>query len=306
MKPRIVFFGTPQLGVQVLEKLITKDFKPIVVITREDKPAGRGQKPTPPPVKILAQKYKIPILQPKKLKDNDKILTNLQSLKADLFLVAAYGRIIPKEILEIPKYGTLNVHPSLLPKYRGASPIQAAILDGERETGVTIILLDEELDHGPIIAQEKLSIENTDTSESLTKKLGELGARLLIKSIPDWIEGKIKPREQDHQKATFTKILTKEEGFIDLSNPPSAEKFNRMVRAFYPWPGVWGRWQMADGRWQMVKFLPNDPTTHLPNTPFLIQPEGKRPMTIKEFLNGYPEAKELISKIFYSAGVVKV
>jgi len=280
--PRIVFFGTPQLGVQVLEKLILTGFKPVAVVTREDKPAGRGQKSTPPPVKIIAEKYKICVLQPKKLKDNQEIISNLKNFSPDLFIVAAYGRIIPREILDIPKYGTLNVHPSLLPKYRGASPIQSAILNGDEETGVTIILLDEELDHGPIIAQEKVPITKTETTQSLTEKLGKLGAKLLADIIFDWIEGKIKPRNQNHKKATFTKILTKEDGYIDLSNPPSPKKFNLMVRAFYPWPGTWTKWQN-----KIIKFLPEN----------LIQPEGKKPMTIKEFLNGYPEAREFLERL---------
>jgi methionyl-tRNA formyltransferase len=282
MKPQIVFFGTPRLGVQVLEKLIAKGFKPIAVVTREDKPAGRGQKPTPPPVKITAQKYNISILQPKKLKDNQEFISNLKALTSNLYIVAAYGRIIPKEILEIPKYKTLNAHPSLLPKYRGASPIQSALLAGEKETGVTIILLDEEMDHGPIIAQQKISLKENETAEDLKKKLGDLGAELLIKTIPAWIEGKIKLREQNHKKATFTKILTKEDGYVDLSNPPSPEKFNLMVRAFCPWPGTWTKWQN-----KIIKFLPGN----------LIQPESKKPMTVKEFLNGHPQAKEFFSKL---------
>jgi len=279
MRPRIVFFGTPQLGVQVLEKLIAKGFKPIVVVTREDKPVGRGQKTTPPPVKTVAQKHKIPIFQPKKLKENQEIARELKSFLPNLFIVAAYGRIIPREILEIPKYGTLNVHPSLLPKYRGASPIQSAILAEEKETGVTIILLDEEMDHGPIIAQEKIDLNVTETAEDLKKKLGDSGAELLIRTIPAWIEGKIKPKEQNHKKATFTKVFTKEDGYIDLSNPPSPEKFNLMVRAFYPWPGTWTKWQN-----KIIKFMPGN----------LIQPEGKKPITVKEFLNGYPEARHVI------------
>jgi methionyl-tRNA formyltransferase len=296
MIPKIVFFGTPTFGVMILERLITKGFIPIAVVTREDKPAGRGQKPTPPPVKITACKYKIPVLQPKKLRENQEIFSHLKSLSPDLFMVAAYGRIIPKEILKIPKYGISNVHPSLLPKYRGASPIQSAILAGEKETGITIILLDEELDHGPILAQEKLPISDTDTTESLTQKLGWLGAELLIKVVPDWIDGKIKPRQQNHQKATFTKMLKKEDGYIDLSNPPSAQNFNRMVRAFYPWPGVYTNLkrrqslsasQHKNQKSKIIKFLPGN----------LIQPEGKKPLTIEQFKNGYPELAKKLSFI---------
>jgi len=282
LKPRIIFFGTPGLGVQVLEKLIFAGFKPIAVVTRVDKPVGRGQKPTPPPVKIIAEKYKITVLQPNKLKDNQEIISNLKTFSPELFIVTAYGRIIPKEILDMPKFGVLNIHPSLLPKYRGASPIQSAILAGEKETGVTIILLDEEMDHGPIIAQKKIRLSGTENAEDLRKKLGDVGAKLLIKTIPAWIEGKIKPKEQNHQEATFTKMLTKNDGYIDLDNPPDPEKFSLMVRAFYPWPGTWTKWQN-----KIIKFLPQG----------LIQPEGKQPMTVKEFLNGYPDIKDRIEKI---------
>lgn len=285
--PRIIFFGTPKIGEIVLKELIANRLSPIACITREDKPAGRGQKPTPPPVKILAQKHKIPVLQPPKLKDNQGFFEKLRSLKPDLGIIAAYGRIIPKEVLDIPKHGIINLHPSLLPKYRGASPIQSAILIGEKETGVTIILLDEELDHGPILAQEKLLIANDDTSLSLTEKLGKLGAKLLIDVAPKWISGKIKPRRQDHKKATFTKIFKKEDGYIDSKNPPDPEKFQRMIRAFYRWPGVYTKLRMENGEWKIVKFLPGN----------LIQPEGKKPMDAKTFLNGYPEARELILKL---------
>lgn len=280
---RVVFFGTPKIGATVLEKLVKNDLTPVAVVTREDKPAGRGRKTNPSPVKLIAQKYKIPILQPKKLKENQEFFEELKNLKPDLGVVAAYGRIIPREVLDIPKHGILNVHPSLLPKYRGASPIQSAILAGEAETGVTIILLDEDLDHGPKIAQERLLIDDKDTYESLADKLAGLGAKLLLKTITGYISGKIKPKKQDHSKATATTMFKKEDGYIDPENLPNSEKFQLMVRAFYPWPGVWTKF---DGK--IVKFLPGN----------LIQPEGKPAMAILEFRNGYPEIFREISRLF--------
>lgn len=285
--PRILFFGTPKIGEIILTSLIANNLSPIAVVTREDKPAGRGQKETPPPVKILALKSKIPVLQPSKLKENQEFFEKLRALKPDLGIVVAYGRIIPKEVLDIPKHGILNVHPSLLPKYRGASPIQSVILAGEKKTGVTIILLDEKLDHGSILAQKTLKIADNDTSLSLTKKLGELGAKILIEVISKWISGKIKLKEQDHKKATFTKMFKKEDGYIDPKNPPDHQRFQLMVRAFYPWPSAWTRLQISNRKSLIVKFLPGN----------LIQLEGKRPLTIKEFLNGYPDAKEVIFKL---------
>lgn len=268
------------------------DLSPIATVTREDKPAGRGQRVSLPPVKIVGQKHKILVLQPPKLKENQDFFGKLRSLKPDLGIVAAYGRIIPKEVLEIFPKGILNVHPSLLPRYRGASPIQSAILEGEKETGVTIILLDEELDHGPILAQEKLKIDKDDTQETLTQKLGQMGAKMLIKVIPDWIGGKIKSQEQVHKKATFTKILTKEDGYIDPKKSPTPEKFQLMVRAFYPWPSVWTRLRQGSGEAsKIIKFLPGN----------LIQLEGKKPMDVRNFLNNYPESAKLVEQL----GLVK-
>lgn len=284
--PRIVFFGTPKLGATVLEELIANSQSPIAVVTREDKPAGRGQRVSLPPVKIVAQKHKIPVFQPPKLKENQDFFGKLRSLKPNLGVVAAYGRIIPKEVLEIFPKGILNVHPSLLPRYRGASPIQSAILEGEKETGVTIILLDEELDHGPILAQEILKIDKDDTQETLIQKLGQMGAKILVKVIPSWLSGKIKPKEQDHKKAILTKMLTKEDGYIDLEKTPNPEKFQLMIRAFYPWPGVWTQ---VNGK--VIKFLPGN----------LIQPEGKKSIDVRNFLNNYPEGAKLVEKL----GLVK-
>ena len=203
-KLKIVFMGTPEFGAIILEKLVKTPYKPILVITAPDKPKGRKQILTPPPVKQTAQKYDIPVEQPEKI-GNWKL--KIENLSPDLGIVAAYGQILPKTILDIPKYGFLNVHPSLLPRWRGPSPIQYTILNGDKETGVTIILMNEKMDHGPILAQRELefSIFNFQFP-NLCDKLAELGAKLLIETIPKWINGEITPKPQDESKATYTKF----------------------------------------------------------------------------------------------------
>ncbi|MDO8676584.1 MAG: methionyl-tRNA formyltransferase [Candidatus Azambacteria bacterium] len=206
---KFVFFGTPEFAAIILEKLIKSGLEPQV--------AFRDPKES---ISVLIEK--------------------LEYLKPDLAIIAAYGKILPKEILEIPRQGFINVHPSLLPKYRGASPIQNVILNGDSETGVTIMKIDEKMDHGPLLANSLLQVTDNDTYESLSKKLAELGADLLIKTIPDYISEKIKPVAQDHEKATYTKIIKKEDGKIDWSK--NADEIERMTRAYYPWPGAWTTW----------------------------------------------------------------
>jgi methionyl-tRNA formyltransferase len=217
------------------------------------------------------------------LDERDSDFEKVKDAQSEIAVLAAFGKILPKEILNHFKFGVLNIHPSLLPKYRGSSPVQNAILNGDKETGVTIIKLDEEMDHGPILAQEKIVIDENDTAQSLYEKLFPLGAKLIIESLPDYTFGKKNLIEQNHDDATYTKILTRDEGYIDLSQLEIKNfklKINRMVRAYFPWPGVWTKWQMANGKWQMVKFLPEK----------RIQVEGGKPMSYKDFINGYPNA----------------
>ncbi|MBU4481319.1 methionyl-tRNA formyltransferase [Patescibacteria group bacterium] len=250
-KLKIVFLGTSEFGAIVLEGLIKGNYKPILVVTASDKPVGRKQLLTPSPVKVIAQKYDIPVLQPDRIV-NCKLKT--VGLKPDLAIVSAYGQIIPKDMLDIPKSGFINVHPSLLPKYRGPSPIQAAILNGDQETGVTIILVDEKMDHGPIIKSSKLKVQSSKfTYRELHNKLAELGAKLLLETIPKWTKGEIKPTPQDESKATYTKILKKEDGKIDWEK--SAKELERQVRAFSPWPGSYAFWQMPKGPLTRIKIL---------------------------------------------------
>ena len=320
---KYIFFGTPQFAVIILKALNEAGYKPALVITTPDKPKGRGHTIAPPPVKIYAEKHTITVIQPATLKDQ-KIINTIAAFEPDLFIVAAYGKIIPKTILDIPKKGGLNIHPSLLPKYRGPSPIQAAILNGDKTTGVTIMLMDEEMDHGPMLAQATSNIQCQTqsarfakasarrviecwTAEKLSKKLAELGAQLLIETIPKWLADEITPRQQDHSKATYTKIIAKEDGHIDWHK--SAEEIERMVRAYTPWPSAWTLLN-KDGKELHVKILKAQ-TTHAPpvslppstiikqNSDLIvacgegfllieeIQVEGGKPISGEEFLRGY-------------------
>lgn len=235
---KIVFIGTPTFSAIILEELSQSEYKPILVITAPDRPVGRGRIITPPPVKVLAERYNIPVKQPESI-DNCKL--EIKNCKPELIVVAAYGQILPKEILEIPKYGCLNVHPSLLPKYRGPSPIQNAILNDDKETGVTIFLMDEKMDHGPILTQRKLRIEKNDSSLTLRDKLAKLGANLLIETISKWQKGLLKPIPQDETKATYTKILTRQDGRIIWKK--TAQELEREIRAFSGWPGSFTFWE---------------------------------------------------------------
>lgn len=240
-KLNIVFMGTPEFAVPILKALTESEFKPKAVITAPDKPAGRGNEVTPSPIKISAQQNEIPVFQPD---GKEALLKQTTELKPDLIIVTAYGKILPKEIIELPKYGVINVHPSLLPKYRGPSPIQFAILEGDEETGVTIMLVDEKMDEGPILSQQMVKIEKDETSATLEKKLSDISARLLIRTLNHWVvlkempqaaQNLIQPQKQDNLKATYTKILTKQDGKIIWTK--TAKEIERQIRAFQPWPG---------------------------------------------------------------------
>jgi methionyl-tRNA formyltransferase len=270
---KIVFLGTPRFAQIVLEKLAVSKYKPQLVITGRDRKKGRGQALEATPVKIEAQKHHIPISY--ELSDVDG--------NFDLAILVAYGHIVPNDILENPKFHFLNVHPSLLPKYRGPSPIQNAILKGENETGVTIIKLDEKLDHGPIISQKSIAIENTDTHATLIEKLGRLGVNLLMEYLPKYVDGSITPAPQVHEFATTTQKITKKDGYISIENLPNKEELDRKIRAFYPWPTVW--FEIGGKRFRL---LPENK----------IQPEGKLALSIQEFKNGYPNvAEKLVERI---------
>lgn len=223
---KFAFFGTDEFAVTVLTQLKKLELKPELIVTMPDKPKGRKLLLTPSPVKVWAEKNKI---------DSRSDPEQLKAGSYQLFIVASYGQIIKKEILDLPKFGTLNVHPSLLPKYRGPSPIQTAILDGDEETGVSIMLLDEEMDHGSILAGVRCQVLG-DSFPELRDKLAKLGGEMLAEVMPKWVEGKIEAKPQDHGLATFTKKIKKSDGEIKLTDN-STQNYRKFL-AYQPWPGI--------------------------------------------------------------------
>lgn len=230
--------GTPAFSVPSLQRLVGgTDFDVVAVVTQPDRPAGRGRAPTVSPVKQIALENDITVLQPRRLRKNAEMVQILRDLAPDVIAVAAYGLILPASVLEIPPHGCVNVHASLLPKYRGAAPVAAAILNGDGLTGVTIMLMDEEMDHGPMLAQRSTPIRPDDTRQSLTERLAEMGASLLVETLPRWVAGEVEPQPQDHAAATYAHILKKEDGEIDWAQP--ASRIAHMTRAYDPWPGAY-------------------------------------------------------------------
>lgn len=234
-KPRTVFMGTPDFAVPCLQALVDAGYPIVGVYTQPDRPVGRKQVITPPPVKQLAESLGLPVFQPTKLRDGT-VVAQLKELGTELIVVVAYGRILPKDILELPKYAAINVHASLLPKYRGAAPIQWAIANEETETGVTIMIMGEGLDTGPMLAKGALPIHADDTSATLFPQLSALGASLLVETLADWTAGKITPEIQDDSQATLAPIIEREHGLVDWQM--SAARIWARGRGFTPWPGI--------------------------------------------------------------------
>lgn len=280
---KIVFFGSSKYST-IVEEALFKKFGLSLVITLPDRELGWKKILTANPVKTFGVKSKVEVLAVEKLSVD--VVERIKKLKPDFLVVADFGLILPKELLEIPKYAALNVHHSLLPKYRGPSPAPTAILNGDKVSGVTIIKMTEKVDAGPILSQKESELLPDETTDSLLTKLNSLGAEIIIPVIENY--SSIKPFKQDDSKASFTKRMNKQDGFIDLKNPPSPEVIDRMIRAYYPWPGVWMKWKMEDGRWKILKFLPGPK----------LQAEGGKPMSIKDFLNGYPETRPILEKLF--------
>ncbi|MCD8157773.1 MAG: methionyl-tRNA formyltransferase [Clostridiales bacterium] len=229
---KTVFFGTPDFAVPSLEALI-ENYNVAAVVSQPDKPKGRGKKVTPTPVKIAAEKHGIPVFQPLSARDS-KFLEELETYGADIFVVAAYGQILPKKLLDMPKFGSVNVHGSLLPKYRGAAPIQQAVIDGEKTTGVTIMYMAEKLDSGDMLLKAEIPIESDDTYGSLSDKLADLGANTLIKALKQIEEGSANPVKQDDSLSTYAHKVTKEGGLIDFSQ--GSEKIVNLIRGYNPSP----------------------------------------------------------------------
>jgi len=241
---KIIFLGNPDFALPALEALVKEKYQIVGVVTAPDKPTGRKQILTPPPVKVLAQKHGLAIYQPK---DKTELLEIIKKLQPDLAVVTAFGMIFPKEVLNIPKYGFINVHPSLLPRWRGPTPIQTAILNGDEETGVSLFLIDEEMDHGPILAKRELEFPISNFQfPILSQKLAELGADLLIETLPKYINGEIKPQAQDESQATYTKKFSTQDAYIEPKDLEIAQEkggdkaieIERKIRALNPEPGT--------------------------------------------------------------------
>jgi methionyl-tRNA formyltransferase len=300
MQPSILFMGSPDFALPTLSAL--KDHYPVVgVVTQPDRPAGRGRVLSPPPVKTLAASLGLPVIQPRRLKEA-QAMQQLNQWKPDLIVVAAFGQILKSEVLDLPRYGCINVHASLLPRWRGAAPIQAAILHGDEQSGVTIMRMDPGLDTGPILSQRSTAITPQDTAESLGNRLAQLGAELLIETLPAYIDGKISPKPQDDSLATYASMLEKEAGHLDFNQP--AELLARKVRAFNPWPGAFTMWQgtylkihQAHAKSAQTSNLEPGKTVISEGLPAIttadglivldeVQPAGKKAMPGKIFLNG--------------------
>lgn len=300
---RLVYMGTPRFAVPPLRALVEAGHELAGVVTRIDKPAGRGRALAEPAVKVAARELNLTVFQPKRVRDPEFIRL-LRELNPEAIVVAAYGQILPKEILTLPAYGCINIHASLLPLYRGAAPINWAIIRGDRETGNTIMRMDEGMDTGAILIQERIPIEAQDTTGMLTEKLSLLGARLISEALPLIQAGKLAPRQQDDAKAIPAPLLKKEDGLIDW-NLAAVDIHNR-VRGFSPWPGAH---TFLDGK--SVKIIASEVVSGnaepgtiiaMDKNAFAIgtgsgllsilsiQPEGKKPMSAGDFLRGHKDA----------------
>jgi methionyl-tRNA formyltransferase len=300
---RIVFMGTPDFAVPSLEALLKSKDDIVGVVTQPDRPKGRGQVLTPSPIKQVALREHIPVLQPTKMKDPE-FLAALASWKPDLIAVAAFGRILPPVILSLPPKGCINVHGSLLPKYRGAGPIQWAIINGERETGITTMLMDEGMDTGAVLMKEKIAITPDDTAGSLSPRLAELGGRLLVETLTRLKAGTLTPQVQDHDQATMAPLLKKEDGVIDWTL--SATAIANRIRGLTPWPGAYTF--LGADRWMLYRAVAlSEPSAEPPGRITAVtkdaihvatgegvlavkelQPANSRRMTVAQYLAGHP------------------
>lgn len=306
---KFAFFGTDEFSVKVLDTLKEEGLIPSLIVTVPDQPKGRKMLLTPPLAKVWAEENGVGVIQPVSLKNLDeksrsdlrltKGTTSRTHLGFDFFLVASYGKIIPQEILDIPTHGTLNIHPSLLPKYRGASPLETSILNGDEKTGVTIMLVDAQMDHGPIIATEKIELNDKSQHqepgqgiplynfEQLRDELAQRGAKLIAKILPDYLAGKITPKEQDHDQATVTKKFTKEDGYLDPQSPALARY--RKILALNPWPGTYLDYPGPKGKIRLII-----KQAHLNEDKLVydrVTPEGRKEMDWNSFLNGLHATK---------------
>jgi len=308
-KIRIVFMGTPEFASHILEALIKEKYNIVTVLTKPDKAVGRKQEETQSAVKKIAEQYTLPLLQPERF--DEQTIESIKALQPDLIIVVAYGKILPKTVLSIPGFGCINVHASLLPKWRGASPIQNALLAGETETGSTVMLMDEGMDTGNILTQRKITIDPNDTRESLSIRLTEMSKELLLETLPKFIQRTITATPQKNDEATLCQLIEREDGHIMWTD--SAESIFNRYRALYPWPGIFS-FLKKDGallrlKLHQITYQKQSPQIHYPvgqifetgekigvqtseGVIFLeeVQLEGKNRLPIKEFLLGNKDA----------------
>jgi methionyl-tRNA formyltransferase len=302
---RLIFMGTPEFAVPSLARLIEGGHSVVAVFTQPDKPSGRGNKMQPPPVKLFAMDRGIPVYQPARIKNNEEVRAIFEEAAADVCIVAAYGKILPQWLLDIPRLGCINVHASILPKYRGAAPINWAIANGERETGITIMQMNAGMDTGPVLAIRRVDIGSGETAPELSVRLARTGAELLSETLPRVEWGEIQPVAQDDSRATYAPMLKREDGLIDWSM--TAREIANRVRAFQPWPGTYTLfrgnrlifWRASEApatlfeRTESATIIGIDKTgitvacagetaLHIEE----VQVEGKRRMPARDFANG--------------------
>lgn len=307
---RAVFMGTPDIAAEVLKSLLLSRHEIVAVVTQPDRPKGRGRELTKSPVKLVAEEHGIPVLQPEKVKAPEAV-AELKALAPEVILVVAFGQILSKEILELPKYGCINVHASLLPEYRGAAPIQWAVIDGKEKTGITIMRMDEGIDTGDMICREEIAITAEETGGSLHDKLAAVGGPLLLRALEQIEDGTAVYTPQNQEAYTYAKMLRKDMGRIDFTK--SAEELERLIRGLNPWPSAFTRWQgktlklwNASVSYERFEACPCGTLVSVKNGMLWImtgngilqvrelQPEGKRRMTTEEFLRGYPLTPGLV------------
>ena len=303
---RLVFMGTPDFAVPALGALLDAGHEVVGVFTQPDRRSGRGRRLSTPPVKEFAESRDLAVFQPASLREDAEARQRISDLAPDAIVVAAYGLFLPEETLAVPQLGCLNIHPSLLPRHRGPSPVATSILEGDETTGVTIMLLDEGMDTGPVLAQRETPIGAEETCDKLTTRLFDMGANLLVNTLEEWSAGLIAPTPQDDAKATITRRLQRSDGRIDWSD--TAESIARRVRAFTPWPGTSTTW-----RGRTFKVIRAEPTDTILNASagkvttlncpdrigvstgcgtlrlLEVQVEGRRASTVEDFARGYPD-----------------
>jgi methionyl-tRNA formyltransferase len=303
---KLVFCGTPMFAEPSLERLHAAGFEIQLVVTQPDRPQGRGMTMTAPPVKQFAVKLGLPVIQPEKIKKNEEFQTQLMALAPDAIIVVGYGRIIPPWMLQLPRYGNLNVHASLLPKYRGAAPVQWAIAQGETISGVTTMLLNEGLDTGDILLQKEMDIRPEDTAVTYAPRLAEMGADLIVETLRGLEDKTVTPIPQDHAGATLAPILKKEDGLVDFTR--TATEIHNRLRGFQPWPGAYTQFR-GKGLKLIAARAEDTPSNLMPGELRVgdeklfvgcgqrtvlqllqVQPEGKKGMAAREFINGYHPA----------------